>query len=369
MKSINVLLASTFLAFSASLNAQIDTISSKTLLLKGKIKKVEDYSFFLDPDPKGTKTFDGKTYSVFPYAEDWNIEKDENKFSKTNIAYIFDNTGRNLEVITYNAENQPFGGMRFYYDKKGRVNKSQSSFSLGDGELLVNRQYFYNEKNRLVKIDETDGNTNEWLITITYKYDDLGNCIERNKVASNSALEKDIQLYEEKNLVLEKKIRPEYTREKSYKYNQLNKVSETEDKVLNKNVYLKTENEYNKEGLLSKAKFLNASSQETICTYKYNKAGRLIQSICTATDDPNFYVETNYMFNKSGETQVIKTRTEVASTKVYDEHNLLTSYITKELNYKYRYTFDKMGNWTQILMFENDKPICARVRKIEYFAK
>ena len=361
MKSINVLLASTFLAFSASLNAQIDTISSKTLLLKGKIKKVEDYSFFLDPDPKGTKTFDGKTYSVFPYAEDWNIEKDETKSSKTNIAYIFDNTGRNLEVITYNAENQPFGGMRFYYDKKGRINKSQSSFSLGDGELLVNRQYFYNEKNRLVKIDEIDGNTNEWLITITYKYDDLGNCIERNKVASNSALEKDIQLYEEKNLVLEKKIRPEYTREKSYKYNQINKVSETEDKVLNKNVYLKT--------LLSKAKFLNASSQETICTYKYNKAGRLSQSICTATDDPNFYVETNYMFNKSGETQVIKTRTEVASTKVYDEHNLLTSYITKELNYKYRYTFDKMGNWTQILMFENDKPICARIRKIEYFAK
>jgi len=43
MKSINVLLASTFLAFSASLNAQIDTISSKTLLLKGKIKKVEKF--------------------------------------------------------------------------------------------------------------------------------------------------------------------------------------------------------------------------------------------------------------------------------------------------------------------------------------
>ena len=51
-----------------------------------------------------------------------------------------------------------------------------------------------------------------------------------------------------KNIVLEKKIRPDYTREKSYKYNQLNKVSETEDKILNKNVYLKTENEYNKEG-------------------------------------------------------------------------------------------------------------------------
>ena len=42
MKSINVLLASVFLAFSASLQAQIDTLSSKTLLMKGKIKKVEE---------------------------------------------------------------------------------------------------------------------------------------------------------------------------------------------------------------------------------------------------------------------------------------------------------------------------------------
>ena len=112
-------------------------------------------------------------------------------------------------------------------------------FTLGDGELTVNRQYFYNEKNQLVKIDENDGLTNEWLITITYKYDDLGNCIEKNKVASVSTLEKDIQRYEQKNLVLEQKIRPEYTKEKSYKYNNMNKVSETEEKVLNKNVFLK----------------------------------------------------------------------------------------------------------------------------------
>ena len=31
--------------------------------------------------------------------------------------------------------------------------------------------------------------------------------------------------YEEKNLILEKKIRPEYTREKSYTYNNINKVA------------------------------------------------------------------------------------------------------------------------------------------------
>ena len=367
MKSINVLLTSVLLAGSVSLHAQIDTLGSKSLQLKGKVKKVEDYSFLLEASPKGTKTFDGNTYNVFPYSEEWKVEKDEKKYSKTNISYLFDNGGRNLEIKTYNAENRPFGGMRFFYDKKGKINKSQSVFTLGDGELTVNRQYFYNEKNQLVKIDENDGLTNEWLITITYKYDDLGNCIEKNKVASISALEKDIQRYEQKNLVLEQKIRPEYTKEKSYKYNNMNKVSETEEKVLNKNVFLKTENQYDKDKNLTKATYINQAGQETVCQHKYNKAGQLIQTICTANDDPNFYVETNYMFNKFGETQIIKTRKGVASTKVYDEHNLLTAYTTPDFNYRYRYTFDKMGNWTQIIMFENDKPVCARVRRIEYF--
>ena len=148
--------------------------------MKGKIKKVEDFSFLLEPDPKGEKKFDGKNYNVFPYAEEWGLEKDATKSSKTNIAYIFDNSGKNLEIITYNAEDQPFGGMRFFYDKNGHINRSQSVFTTGDGEFTVDRKYFYNEKNQLVKIDEYDGDT--WLITITYKYDDWGNSIEKNKM-------------------------------------------------------------------------------------------------------------------------------------------------------------------------------------------
>ena len=138
MKNINVLLASVLLAGSVSLHAQIDTLGSKSLQLKGKVKKVEDYSFLLEASPKGTKTFDGNTYNVFPYSEEWKVEKDEKKYSKTNISYLFDNGGRNLEIKTYNAENRPFGGMRFFYDKKGKINKSQSVFTLGDGELTVN---------------------------------------------------------------------------------------------------------------------------------------------------------------------------------------------------------------------------------------
>ncbi len=52
MKNINILLTGTFLAFSVSLYAQIDTISSKTLLLKGKIKKSRRLFFFSRPRPQ-----------------------------------------------------------------------------------------------------------------------------------------------------------------------------------------------------------------------------------------------------------------------------------------------------------------------------
>ena len=95
MKNINILLTSTFLAFSVSLYAQIDTISSKTLLLKGKIKKVEDYSFFLDPDPKGTKTFDGKTYTVFLMSKIGRLKKMKLNYLKP-ILLIF----LTIQVVT-----------------------------------------------------------------------------------------------------------------------------------------------------------------------------------------------------------------------------------------------------------------------------
>ena len=48
MKNINILLTGTFLAFSVSLYAQIDTISSKTLLLK----KSRRLFFFSRPRPQ-----------------------------------------------------------------------------------------------------------------------------------------------------------------------------------------------------------------------------------------------------------------------------------------------------------------------------
>ncbi|MDO4230005.1 MAG: sugar-binding protein [Capnocytophaga sp.] len=351
-------------AISATLQAQIDTISSKSLLLKGKIKKIEDYSYFLEPNLVGKTKVDNKKFEIFPLSEDWNIERDKTKYSKTNISYAFDKAGKNMDVTTYISEKKPFGGMKFKYDVQGKIIESQTVFTASDGDFVVDKKYFYNEKNQLVKIDEHEAS--EWLLTMTFKYDDLGNCIEKNKVASLSVLEKDIQKYEEKNLILEKKIRSDYTREKHYKYNNFDKVTHTEELFPDLGIFLKVENEYDKENNLIKSKYLNEDNQETICVHKYYK-GKLVQTICTANDDPTFYLETNFSYGASGETETIKTKTEVISKKVYNKNGLLVLHKTAEFDHRYKYSFDKKGNWREVILYENNTPTKIRFRKIEYY--
>lgn len=363
MKKHHTLLFFALFVSFLTVEAQIDTINIKRLLLNGKVKKIQDFSYILEKNDKGKVSVGGITFEKMPINEDWNIEREATKYSKTNIEYAFDRMGRNTDVVTYYAENQPFGGMSFTYDGSGKIIKSKTIFTMSDGDFVVDKKYFYNEKKRLVKIDEQEGG--EWLLTITFKYDDLGNCIERNKVASQSVLEKDIQNYEKKNLILEKKIRPNYTKEKRYSYNKSDKVIFTEEIFPEQNIFLKVQNEYDSEHNLIKTRHINEDNQETICEYKYKK-GKLIQSICTATDDPDFYVETNYAYANSKEIEIVKTKKEEVSKKVY-EKGLLISHKTPEFEYRYKYTFDKKGNWQEVVMYENDVPSRIRVRKIEYY--
>lgn len=349
---------------SLTLQAQIDTISFESLSLKGKIKKIEDYSYFLEPNSAGKKKVDNKKYETFPLSEDWNIERDKAKYSKTNISYSFDKAGRNMGVTTYISEKKPFGGMKFKYDTQGKVIGCQSFFAASDGDFVVDKKYLYNEKNQLIKVDEHEAS--EWLMTMTFNYDNLGNCIEKNKVTNLSASEKDIQQYEEKKLILEKRIRPDYIREKHYRYNDRDKVVRTEEIFPELGVFLKIDNEYDKEHNLIKSKYLNEENQETICVHKYYK-GKLIQTICTASDDPSFYLETNFSYGTSGETETIKTRKDVLSRKVYNKSGLLISHKTSEFDHRYRYSFDKKGNWREVILYENNIPTKIRIRKIEYY--
>ena len=343
--------------------AQIDTIHVETLQLNGKIKKVEDFSYILESDPKGDEFIDGQKYSRIPLNEDWRIELDEKKYSKTNISYLFDKSGKNIETTSFYAEKRPIGDVVFTYDDEGKVIKSVDNFNLSDGVFTVEKRFFYNEKKHLVKIDEYEGET--WITTTTFKYDDLGNCIERNKVANVSSLEKDVRRYEQRNLIYENNIRLDYTKENKYMYNSENKVIESEVVYPKQGVFLKQKHDYNGDYLVE-TKYLNEENQETICQYRY-QGGKLVETVYTATDDPSFRFVKKRIYGSSGDSEIIKKNNEVIAEKKYNEKRLLKTHTISNFVYKYKYVFDKLGNWTKVVFYENETPTKVRFRTIQYY--
>lgn len=363
MKFLNLFTCVLCLVGFQYVEAQIDTINVNSLMLKGKIKSLEDYSFLLEANPKGDRTIDGKKYSVFPLNEDWEIEKDEKKFTKTNVSYHFDAKGRNTEITTYYAPERPTERITFVYNRNGQITESISEFIISDGVFKAVKTYFYNEKRQLVKIDEYEDK--DWLTTTTFKYDELGNRIEMNKVASVSSLEKDVMKYAERNLIFETQIRAEYTREGHYTYNDKNLITTSEVRYPKQGIFSKQENEYEGE-ILRQTRYFNDKNQETICIYRY-KNGKLVETIYTATDDPDFYMQKKRIYSVSGEAEVIKSNDVVVSEKIYNKKGLLRSYATQDFSYTYKYTYDKNGNWTSVTLYENNTPTSLRIRKITYY--
>lgn len=349
-----------------TLQAQTDTISLKRLSLKGKVKKIEDFSYFLEANSKGNKTIEGKRYNIHPFVEDWNIEKNESKYTKTNISYEFDRTGKNTNVTTYYTKGNPFGEVEFVYDSTGKLIKSQTNFNVSDGNFTVNKRYTYDEKKRLVQIEEHEGN--QLLKTVVFTYDNLGNCIGRSKKTGKPIFsEEQFHNTDNQNTDSENQPRIEYTKNETYKYNKHRKVTFSEESFPERQVFLRTENEYNKQNKLVKAKFVNQEKEETVCSYEYDKNGRLVRTVCSAEENPDVYLEMTVLYKPSGKVETIKTKTGVISKKVFSENGLLELHRTPEFDHKYKYSFDKKGNWKEAVLYENGTPSKIRTRKIEYY--
>lgn len=338
-----------------TLQAQIDTISPKRLAIKGKIKKIEDYSYYLEANTKGNRTIGGKKFNILPFVEDWFSGELKTNESHTNISYEFDRNGKNTNITTYYSEGKPFGEMEFVYDLGGKLVKSQTCFRVSDGDFMVNKSYTYDDKKRLVKIDEYEGN--QVLQTVTFAYDKLGNCIEKSKAKVFFQSQENAD-----------RIHERYTKNTQYKYNSSKKITFSEESLPEYNLFLRVENEYGKQNKLVKTKFLNQDNKETECSYVYDKNGRLTQTICVAKDDTNFFYQLNTLYGVAGKTEIIKSKDgKVLSKKVFDANGLLKTYRTPDFDYQYKYSFDTKGNWKESVLYEQGKPTKIRVRKIEYY--
>lgn len=352
-----------FALFAASalttLQAQIDTISPKRLAIKGKVKKIEDYSYYLEANTKGDKTIGGKKFNILPLVEDWYSGESNTNETHTNISYEFDRSGKNTNITTYYSEGKPFGVMEFVYDSAGKLVKSQTCFRVSDGDFMVDKSYTYDDKKRLAKIDEYEGS--QTLQTVTFAYDKFGNCIQKNKAKGFFQSQGNISQTADR-------IHEKYTKNVQYKYNTSKKIIFSEETLPEQNLFLRVENEYSKQNKLVKAKFLNQDNKETECTYVYDKDGRLTQTICTAKDDANFFYQLNTLYGTAGKTEIIKSKDgKVLSKKVFDMNGLLKTHRTADFDYQYKYSFDTKGNWKESVLYEQGKPTRIRVRKIEYY--
>lgn len=349
-----------------TLQAQTDTINPKNLSIKGKVKKVEDYSYYLEANSKGTKTIGGKRFNTMPFTEDWTMQKDKPKHSFTNISYEFDKTGKNTNVTTYYAEGKPFGTADFTYDFGGRLVKSQTCFRVSDGDFITHKEYSYDGKKRLVKVEEYEGN--QMLETIAFEYDKLGNCIARRKESSFFQPVNEASHQVGSKALPSDRVQEKYTKQEQFQYNSAKKITFSEESFPEHNVFLRIEKEYNRQNKLVKATYLNEEKKETVCTYTYDKNGRLIETVCTAKDDPSFYHQLNTLYGTMGKTEIIKSkRGEVLSKKIFDKNGLLKTHRTPAFDHQYKYTFDAKGNWKEAVLYEQGVPTKVRVRKIQYY--
>ena len=189
-------------------------------------------------------------------------------------------------------------------DKFGQIEK---------GDVLVDssavytddgRFKIYNEKGN--KIEENYYNSNGSLIyKNTYKYDEKGNKIEENYYNSNGRL------------------------------------------------YSKTTYKYDEKGNMIEDNFYDSDDGSLIYknTYKYDEKGNKIEEY-HYDEDGKFNYKTTYKYDEKGNK---------IEYNDYDSDGRLNSKTT------YKYEYDKNNNWTQQVIYANNKPTQITERIIEYY--
>lgn len=252
--------------------------------------------------------------------------------------------------------------------------------------LLSTTQYKYDQNDNLIAYIKF-GENGELIRKETYKYDGFNNEIEKSVFNYNGKLEfKIISDYDKNNKILSKnKIGP-YGKKKTVFKNYYNdKGYLTEEHMydllggLVKIVHTfdsfgrKTETKlYNAKGKLEeKQSFIYDEKNNLVENIVYNEPGFMPQKTSFLYDQKSNLIEKK-RYNTDG--QLLEKDTHEYT---YDSNNNLIEekhshfYLgTNESNESSKYlTFDRKGNWTEKLFFENGKLYSIIERVFEYYAK
>lgn len=361
LKNCYVILVALFIG-SISANAQhiIDTISVRTLPLKGQVK------YFKEITSECKETLDGIAAGRIVTEGDFQ-EKEYNFHS--NYAYSFDGKGRMLKSEEYRSISKPYEtkevtygshgisqilthfdfpgeGRRtaktfFKYDEKGQL--SQISLYAIMGTLASRRILSYDSKGNLVKDADYDneGDVSD-LYSYVYKYGASGSLLFKQETYSKYGKVDTITSdeYDESGRVIHHKyiiggdiiLKDDY-----YTYNPDSTIDKIEDKRRGDNTVFGVTTYHYEDGKLVLEKAVYP---------RYTK---------TSVHEDNI---TKVTYHEDGQLKYNKT---------YVDGRISEIVMADGTVYSYEYVIDTHGNWTQAVERKNSVPVLMKKRTILYY--
>ena len=365
-----------------------DTISLKSLGLKGKVSSVSDFSF-IAVEKNGSII---KGAEIENYPDDKKLKWDNSLYWDRNILsgfrtikykYHFDIKGRNTHKKEYRSSKakNPYTTYNYIYSN-GRLLEVKEKIIFVEGNITLDTKYTYEDK-RVKQID-TYRNYEMWKRTLL-EYE--GVILKSIKVFDSDANLSEMYVYEYngEKLVSARIVEMEYYEdeekghiksEKIIKFdNQGNEVYEYSKYLIEDTYYIDEYNtEYNGLGKKNKSvakryKYKDGNKFDTytnIYKYIYDDKNRIKEIYSCKEDETPFHI-TKYEYSENIIIkESISTEDNETSKETYFKGLLIKKKDTNGDVFEYKYTFDSKENWIKVIEYKNTIPIKMRVREIKY---
>ena len=365
-----------------------DTISLKSLGLKGKVSSVSDFSF-IAVEKNGSII---KGAEIENYPDDKKLKWDNSLYWDRNILgdfrtikykYYFDIKGRNTQKEEYRSSKakNPYTTYNYIYSN-GRLSEVKEKIIFIEGNITLDTKYTYEDK-RVKQID-TYRNYEMWKRTL-FEYE--GVILKSIKVFDSDANLSEMYVYEynDKILLSVRIVEMEYYEdeekghiksEKIIKFdNQGNEVYEYSKYLIEDTYYIDEYNtEYNGLGKKNKSvgkryKYKDGSKFDTytnIYKYIYDDKNRIKEIYSCKEDETPFHM-TKYEYSEDTIfVESISTEDNETSKETYFKGLLIKGEESNGDVFEYKYTFDSKENWIKVIEYKNTIPIKMRVREIKY---
>ena len=375
--------------YKSRITINTDTISLKSLGLKGKVSSVSDFSFIAVE--KNGSIIKGAEIESSP--DDKKLKWDNSLYWDRNILsgfwtikykYHFDIKGRNIQKEEYRSSKAkiPYDTYNYIYNN-GRLFETKEKITFVEGYITLDTKYTYEEKK--VKQIDTYRNYEMWKRTL-FEYEEEN--LKSVKVFDSDADLSEMYVYEYngKKLLSARIVEMEYYEdeekghiksEKIIKFdNQGNEVYEYSKYLIEDTYYIDEYNrEYDSLGKKNKSvwewyKYKDGNkfdSHINISKYLYDDKNRLIEIYSYKKEKTTPFNITKYEYSEDTIIEEsLSTEDNETSKETYFKGLLVKKEEPNGDVFEYKYTFDSKENWVKVIEYKNTIPIKMRVREIKY---